>query len=314
MPAWLAVKSIRMKKRGLAALIVLLAMPLALSYHPEQPVEGLRETYSYPESEFLDLMGMPVHYRRAGQGPVLLLLHGTGATLHTWEDWTAELRDSFEVISVTLPAFGLTGPHPDSDYSIPAYVDFLEAFAKKLGLKQFHLAGNSLGGLIAWEYTLAHPERVQKLVLLNASGWPRKKEMPLALRLARIPIFKQLLQRITPKALFRKSLREVYANPDRISDTLVDRYFDLFLREGNRRSYVQRLNQPHQPDLARLSGLKKPTLILWGEQDAWIPVADAHRFHEVLPNSQLMVYPDAGHVPMEEWPVRTAEDVRAFLR
>lgn len=303
-----------MRKWALAILIAALSLPVVLNYHAERPVEALRAAYTYPESGFADVMGMPVHYRSVGEGPVLLLLHGTGATLHTWEGWTAELRDSFRVISVTLPAFGLTGPHPDEDYSIPGYVDFVEAFAKETGLGQFHLAGNSLGGLIAWEYALAHPERVQKLVLLDASGWPRDKEMPLAMRLARKPVFKQLLQRITPKALFRKSLREVYANPDRISDTLVDRYFDLFLREGNRRAYVQRMNQAYQPDPNRLSGLDIPTLILWGEQDTWIPVADAYRFDEVLPNSQLLIYPDAGHVPMEEWPARTAEDVRAFLR
>lgn len=303
-----------MKKWGLAVVVVVLALPLALNYHAEQPVGELRAAYTYPASAFAEVMGMPVHYRRVGDGPFLLLLHGTGATLHTWEGWTRELRDSFEVISVTLPAFGLTGPRPDADYSIPAYVDFVEAFAQKLDLRQFHLAGNSLGGLIAWEYALVHPERVQKLILLNASGWPRDKEMPLAMRLARKPVFKQLLQRITPKALFRKSLREVYANPDRISDTLVDRYFDLFLREGNRRAYVQRLNQSYQPDPNQLSELNIPTFILWGEQDAWIPVADAYRFDEVLPNSQLLIYPDAGHVPMEEWPVRTAEDVRIFLR
>ncbi|MEQ8707145.1 MAG: alpha/beta hydrolase [Phaeodactylibacter sp.] len=303
-----------MKKWWWIAVLALLSAPLIWNYHPEQPVEDLRAAYTYPESDFTEIMGIPVHYRRLGEGSVLLLLHGTGATLHTWEGWTAELQDSFEVISVTLPAFGLTGPRPDGDYSIPAYVDFVEAFAKKLGLKQFHLAGNSLGGLIAWEYALRYPERVQKLVLLNASGWPRDQEMPLAMRLARKPVFRQLLQRITPKALFRKSLQEVYANPDRISDTLVDRYFDLFLREGNRRAYVQRLNQSYQPDPHQLSELNIPTFILWGEQDAWIPVADAYRFDEVLPNSQLLIYPDAGHVPMEEWPARTAEDIRSFLR
>ncbi len=303
-----------MKKWGLGLVLAAILAPLAWNYHPEQPVEALRYAYTYPSSGFAELMGMPVHYRRVGAGPKLLLLHGTGATLHTWEGWTAVLRDSFEVISVTLPAFGLTGPRPDEDYTIGAYVDFVEAFARELNLDTFHLAGNSLGGLIAWEYALAYPGRVQKLVLLNASGWPREKEMPLAMRLARKPVFKQLLQRITPKALFRKSLREVYANPDRISDTLVERYFQLFLREGNRRAYVQRLNQPRQPDPTQLSRLTAPTLILWGEQDAWIPVADAYRFNDILPNSQLLIYPDAGHVPMEEWPVRTAQDVRGFLR
>ncbi|MBV6654781.1 MAG: alpha/beta hydrolase [Mameliella sp.] len=297
---------------GVLALIVLL-LPLALNYHPEASVEDLKSEYVYPDSEFIEVSGMSVHYRRVGEGPVLLLLHGTGATLHTWEGWTSALQDSFQVISVTLPAFGLTGPHPEDDYAIDAYVDFVAAFAEQLGLPPFFLAGNSLGGLIAWEYALDYPDQVRKLVLLNASGWPREQERPLAMRLARKPVFKQLLQRITPKALFSKSLREVYANQDRISDALVDRYFNLFLREGNRKAYVKRLNQTYQPDPNRLSELAIPTFIIWGEQDAWIPVGDAHRFAEVLPHNELLIYPDAGHVPMEEWPIRTATDVRKFL-
>ena len=301
--------------RLLLGLSFLLLLVLLLgNCYAERKVSELRETYTYPESAFLEVQGMPVHYRRIGDGPHLLLLHGTGATLHTWEDWTAALRDSFDIISVTLPAFGLTGPHPDEDYSIGAYVDFLAAFTAKTGLDSFYLAGNSLGGLIAWEYALAHPQQVRKLVLLNAAGWPRDKAMPLAMRLARLPGFKLLLQRVTPKSLFRKSLREVYANPSRINDTLVDRYFQLFLREGNRRAYVQRLNQPKQSDPGRLRQLDMPTLILWGEKDAWIPVADAYRFKAVLPHAKLKVYPDAGHVPMEEWPQRTARDVSTFLR
>ena len=301
--------------RLLLGLSFLLLLVLLLgNCYAERKVSELRETYTYPESAFLEVQGMPVHYRRVGDGPHLLLLHGTGATLHTWEGWTAALRDSFDIVSVTLPAFGLTGPQPDGDYSIDAYVDFLEVFTTQIGLDSFYLAGNSLGGLIAWEYALAHPQQVQKLVLLNAAGWPRDQAMPLAMRLARLPGFKWLLQRVTPKSLFRKSLREVYANPDRISDTLVDRYFQLFLREGNRRAYVQRLNQPRQSDPQQLRQLDMPTLILWGEKDAWIPVAEAYRFKAVLPHAKLKIYPDAGHVPMEEWPQRTARDVGAFLR
>ena len=294
--------------------LVLLLTVLIGNCYAERSVSELREAYTYPESAFVEVQGIPAHYRRAGQGPSLLLLHGTGASLHTWEGWTAALRDSFDIISVTLPAFGLTGPHPEGNYSIDAYVEFLAAFTTTIGLDSFYLAGNSLGGLIAWEYALAHPQQVEKLVLLNASGWPRDKALPLAMRLARLPGFKLLLQRVTPKSLFRKSLREVYANPDRINDTLVNRYFELFLREGNRRAYVQRLNQPKQTDPTRLRGLQIPTLVLWGEKDAWIPVADAYRFEEVLPRAELKVYPDAGHVPMEEWPQRTARDVSTFLR
>lgn len=298
-------------------LLLIIGGAILFNYHPDISIERLKAKYTYPDSRFVDIQNMQVHYRITGQGPALVLLHGTGASLHTWEGWTEELKKDFTVVSLDLPAFGLTGPFPDRDYQIRHYTEFLDAFTNALKLDSFALGGNSLGGLIAWRFALDYPQKVKELVLLDAAGIPRQEsgESPLAFRLAKQPAIAAIMQKVTPKALFKKSLNEVYGDPDKVTPSLLQRYFELFRRPGNRQAYVDRINQEDvitDPD--RLKEIDQPTLILWGETDAWIPVANAHAFAARLPNDTLLIYPEVGHLPMEEIPVQTAKDVRAFLK
>lgn len=299
---------------ALALTSALLLALVIIHYHSDMPLEELKARYTYPDSRFVEVQGMNVHYRRTGAGAPLLLLHGTGSSLHTWEGWTEELRDSFELISLDLPAFGLTGPHPERDYSIPSYVRFLDGFVEAIGLDTFYLAGNSLGGLIAWEYCLSHPDKARKLVLVCSAGWPRQQQLPLALRLARMPVVKDIMKRVTPRPMFRKTLREVYYDDSKVTEGQVSRYFELFLRPGNRQAYIDRVAQPQEAAPERLARLNIPVLIQWGVHDKWIPFADARRFEEILPNARLASYENAGHVPMEEIPEQTAADARGFLQ
>ncbi len=300
----------------LVVVVLLLLSAVVFNYHPDISLERLQEKYTYADSEFVEIAGMPVHYRKTGQGPALLLLHGTGASLHTWEAWTRELQDSFTIYSLDLPAFGLTGPFIDRDYSILHYAQFVDAFVEEIGLTQFYLGGNSLGGLIAWVYTVEYASKVQKLILLDAAGFPRveKEKSPLAFRLAKNKALAAIMKKVTPKALFRKSLNEVYGDPEKVSDKLLQRYFELFRRPGNRQAYIDRINQVEERiDPDRLKEIVQPTLILWGEADRWIPVQNAQKFADRLENHTLVLYPNVGHLPMEEIPVQTAKDVRFFL-
>lgn len=292
---------------------VLVIILIASQLRCNIPVEELRLKYSSNESKFMEIQGMNVHYRVQGSGPTLVVLHGMAASLHTWEGWVDELKNDFQVVSIDLPAFGLTGPNPSGDYSIEAYVDFLHLFLDKIGVTQFHLAGNSLGGLIAWNYALSYPHQVQKLILIDAAGYPREDGIPFAINLARTPVVKDLMAYLSPKYLFRRSMKEVYGNDELITDELVDRYYDLMLREGNREAFVARSNGSFDYQTERIGEITTPTLILWGEADAWIPLAHGKLFDEQIPNSQLIVYPGVGHVPMEETPTQTAADAREFL-
>ncbi|GAB4395991.1 MAG: alpha/beta hydrolase [Microscillaceae bacterium] len=258
-------------------------------------------------------MGMSVHYRDEGQGPALILLHGTAASLHTWDAWTEILKKKYRVIRLDLPAFGLTGPHPARKYQIQDYIAFLRIFTHKLGLNSFHLAGNSLGGHIAWEFALDYPRVVEKLILIDPAGYPLKRNPPFVFRLARTPVVNQLVRYITPRFFFRNNLEQVYHQDSLITEELIDRYYDLARREGNRQAFIDRANTPATTRYARLGDIIAPTLVMWGQEDAWIPASLADKFAKAIPNAKVRLYEEAGHVPMEELPKPTAFDAQKFL-
>ena len=293
-------------------LLVAVVLVLSSALVPDIPVEQLLPAYANGASKFIDIDGLRVHYRDEGAGPPLLLLHGTGASLHTWDAWAAALAPKYRVVRMDLPGFGLTGPSRAGDYSAAAYVAFLEAFRKAMGLSNFALAGNSLGGQVAWNYAVAHPDVVTDLILVDAAGF--KIENPaLVFRLARIPLLSKLLAALDPGPMVRKSLRDAYGDPSKVTPEVVERYRRLALRAGNRDAFVARAQQPEPDRTATLPGIRARTLLLWGDKDRLIPVSNAQRFAQAIPGAQLIVYQGVGHVPMEEIGERSAADVDAFL-
>ena len=292
-------------------------------YERDLSVDELAADYGGPASRYLELGEVTVHYRDQGAGPVLLLLHGFGSSLHTWDGWVTQLSDAFRLVRLDLPGFGLTGPFAHGtnhvgarvprDYRAERYVELLDAFLDQLGVDSCSIAGNSMGGLFAWRYALHDPGRVDKLVLIDAAGYP---DMPggSTVKVAELPVVKDLMTSLTPRFLFARALREAYADDSKITDDLVDRHFRLALRAGNRRALVDRLAVAGVDLQAeRIPEIRTPVLILWGEDDIWIPLRFGRRFHEDLPRSTLKIYPGVGHVPMEEAPEITARDARAFL-
>ena len=283
------------------------------NYAPDKSLEELKASWAYDNSQFLELRGIPVHYRINGEGDPLVLIHGTGASLHTWEEWTKILEKDFKVISLDMPAFGLTGPNPERVYSLEFYADFLNEFLGKIGVENCALAGNSLGGAIAWRFSTMFPEKINSLILVDAGGYPSDKDPPLAFQLAQNKLLSNFLLTVTPKSLFKKSLKDVYHNKALATEKLIDRYYDLYLREGNRQAFVDRVNSIHYVDPSEIKNVKAPTLIMWGKTDAWIPVENAYKFEKDIKGSVLKIYENAGHVPMEELPNETAMDAKAFL-
>jgi pimeloyl-ACP methyl ester carboxylesterase len=278
------------------------------------PLETVRARWGTGASRFADLDGMQVHYRDEGSGPAILLLHGTSASLHTWDGWTAALARRYRVVRLDLPAFGLTGPSPARDYSIAAYVTFVDHLAARLGLASFVVAGNSLGGDIAWHYAVAHPDQVRGLILVAAGGYPMgRRPAPIAFRIAHWPLLPRLLTRMDPRVLVADGLRASYGDPARIQPGVLDRYVDLTLRPGNRAAFVDRMRAPQVDDSALIKTIAKPTLILWGAKDRVIDPGDAPRFAHDIAGAALVVYDDLGHIPMEEDAPRTVGDVEAFL-
>ena len=308
------------KKRKYIIYTVLIVLILLIkgAIYSDIPVDELKEAYANEYSKFIEVDGMQVHYRDEGTGTPIVLIHGTASSLHTWNDWTKELAKNYRVIRMDLPAFGLTGANTSGDYSIQFYTQFLHAFLTKINVDKFYLAGNSLGGNIAWNYTAAYPEKVEKLVLVDASGLPTNKPQPWIFKMAKTPIVNSLFLYLTPKMVIKDNMKQVYEDDSKITDELITRYHEMALREGNRKAFIDRakidFNLEEKTKLEKLKSIKTQTLLIWGKEDNWIPLDNGQRMHKALPNSKLVVIENSGHVPMEEIPEETANLVHQFLQ
>lgn len=297
---------------------LVLGLALAATWEPDRPVEALTARWAPPPSTFVEVDGLRVHLRDEGPrddaNPVVLL-HGTSASLHTWEGWVKRLSPQHRVITLDLPGFGLTGAWADEDLSLERSLLLIQHLFETLKLEHVVLGGNSYGGRLAWEYAVQHPTQVSKLVLVDAAGYPRNStSVPIGFRLATVPGVRRVLQWVLPRALVEKSVRNVYGDPSRVTPELVDRYFELTLRTGNRAALARRLEQvPAEGDTARLKTFTSPALILWGGQDRLISPENAKRFAADLPNARLIMFDALGHVPHEEDPEATVTEVERFL-
>lgn len=301
----------------LVAVIVFAIAGVLATWAPDKSVDELSIKWAQKPSTFVPVLGMTVHVRDEGlkSDPVpIVLLHGTSASLHTWDGWVQALKEERRIIRFDLPGFGLTGPDPRNDYSIEAYVRFVTAMLDALGVQQCILVGNSLGGSIAWETAAALPQRIQRLVLVDSAGYPMQSQsVPLAFKIARTPGLNALMERILPLGVVQSSVRNVYGDPSKVTAELVDRYYDLALREGNRKALVHRFKQGLYGDEALIKTLKLPTLILWGAKDHLIPLENARRFTTDIQGSTLVVFDDLGHVPHEEDATATVNAMKKFL-
>jgi len=298
---------------------ILIIIGVALFFgHRDIALNELKSKYTNKESSFISVGGMNVHFRDEGNQTdsiPIVLIHGTAASLHTFDAWTNSLKSSNRVIRMDLPAFGLTGPFPDQNYSITHYTSFLKDFLTALKIKRCVLAGNSLGGEIAWSFTLEQPNMVEKLILIDAAGYPKNsKSVPIAFKLGETPIINKLLTYITPRFMVRSSVENVYFDSSKVTDSLVERYFQLTLREGNRQAFIDRLRISSTTNYTNIKYIKQPTLILWGANDLLIPVENAYKFHKYLPNNTLAILDNTGHTPMEESPLESLEFVTDFLK
>ncbi len=276
-------------------------------------LEKLIEKYTTEASHFINIDGAKVHYRIEGEGKPILLIHGTFSSLHTYDEWTKIfVARGYKVIRFDMPGFGLTGPHPKEKYTIGDVADFIEEFLETLSIKKCDVVGNSLGGWIAWEFALKYPERVRKLVLIDAAGYINDRNFPLPFVIAQTPVLRNVFNYV-PKAVVRRFVRQVFHNQDKVTEDIVDRHFDMFHREGNMEAFVKIANSHFVQNTHELKNLHIPTLIIWGDKDNWLSVDHAHKFQRDIPDSKVIIYKNVGHIAMEEIPEESAEDVLKFL-
>lgn len=315
-------RSMRLIILGLAALC------LSACVAGDIPYEELEARYGNEASRYLDLPnGLRVHYRDQGSpdAPVtLVMVHGFAASLHAWEPWVARLEGDYRLVSLDLPGHGLTRAPEGYQSSPEGQVEVVDALAAELGLPPFVLAGNSMGGGVAWRYALAHPEKVRGLVLVNAAGWPQSAEgegegggdsRPMVFKLLENPLGRSLLRNLDPRPLAGRGLRQAYGDEALVTPELIDRYVELARAPGHRAILTdpRRRGGGEAVTPETFAAIRVPTLVMVGALDQVIPAERGAGFAQGVPGARLITYADGGHVPMEQLPDRTAEDLRAFV-
>ena len=296
----------------LIALAIFICGAIALTYRSDLPAEELMQKYVLPASGWMMLHEQNIHFTDEGIGPAVLLIHGTSSSLHTWNGWTKNLREDHRVIRIDLPGFGLSGPHPDHDYSEEAYLELFEELRDALSIQKWTVAGNSFGGFLAASYAEKHPTRTNGLVLINSSGWPQENKPFNIFDLAKGPLG-EILIHCSPKIMVERSLHNVYGNPEKVDQELIDRHYNLLLFPGNRSALRKRLNTSDSEwSTERSLKMKMPILFIWGEKDPWISTENGRSWSQAFPNSNFVSFPESGHVPMEEQPIETVTSFREW--
>ncbi len=307
----------RMPRLLLYVLVALASFTLGAAwwlYRPDAPRAVLEARWAAPPSQFLAVAGLRLHVRDTGprDAPVILALHGFGASLHAWEDVAVGLRETHRVIRIDLPGFGLTGADPTGDYSDARTTQVVLALLDALRLDRVNLLGSSMGGRMAWRFAAEHPARVERLVLMAPDGFasPGRDYG----RTPRVPWLMHALPYTLPDPLLRGTLRGAFADPATLSQPLFERYRDMMLAPGVRRAIIDRMAHAAlvapEPFLARIMA---PTLLLWGDQDRMVPVTNAQDYLRAMRDARLVALPGIGHVPMEEVPAQVIDALRDFI-
>lgn len=298
-----------------ALALLLLALAGAAAWTPDIPRAELEARHARGPQDFLQVDGMRLHLRDSGprDAPAVLLLHGFGGSLHTWDAWARGLESSHRVLRFDQPGAGLSAPDRLGAYTDERGIAVVAALLDQLGLQRASLVGHSMGGRLAWRFAAAHPERVHKLVLVAPDGFASPGfdygKAP------EVGWVTGLLRWTLPRPLLRASLAPAYADEAAMPDAVVARYHELLRAPGNRQALLDRMGQlvlqPPEPWLARITA---PTLLVWGEQDRMIPVANAADYQRLVPRTQLLRLPGVGHLPQEEAPDAALPALAAFLR
>ena len=306
-------------------LVTILIVAVFSGTYLDIPRQELEEKYALGESKFVILTNdSRIHYRDEGnaQGPAIVLLHGFNGSLFNFERLVPLLVDDFRLVSIDLPAFGLTGAVPSANYTTENFMNTVLEVTTQLGIKKFSIAGNSMGGHTAWRYALQYPDQIETLILIAAAGvWTEEdletasSDGPLIWKIMSSDLAKGVLLYFSPRFFSEQGLKTAVADPELVTENLVDQFHQLALMQGSRKAFISMFSDERgdwaNPEIFR--NITAPTLVIHGSEDNLLPVETSEHFVENIPVVEVRVYKGIGHLPMYEDPQRTSKDIRDFL-
>lgn len=245
----------------------------------------------------VEIYGQKIYYQEAGSGPDVILLHGLGGDGSNWRATLLPLAAKFHVLVPDQVGFGQSDK-PLINYRVGTLVDFLNAFYTKAGIAKATLVGNSLGGWVAMDFALAHPEKVNRLVLVDSAGYSPK-------RTGAQPLTRELLLGLDPSTIAgeKQLMGVVFYNKAFSSDQFAEQALIMHLHKNDSYTidrFIDSILRGEDVVDGRLGGIKAPTLIVWGRQDALVPLAAGKALAEDIPGAQSVILDDCGHVPQVE--------------
>ena len=286
------------------------------NYSPDIPVEIVNKEYKTEQSKFIEIDDTNVHVLIEGpeDGDAIVFLHGMGSSLIAWKDVLNDLKGQFKVVSIDLPFHGLTGPAQIGACSPNDVAKFVVRVLSALNINDPFIVGSSWGGHIALELALSGEFNMRGMVLINSSGLESK--VSTTNRMIETKFGQFIFRNFTSEWMIRRFLKQVFWDDSLVSDVLVKQVTTLNRREGNRKGSISCRKSALQhvfKESSQLSVIQTPTLIIWGAEDSWINVENAHKFSNFLTHSSLRIYEETGHVPMEEKPKEVAKDILEFI-
>lgn len=305
-----------MIKKALFLLVFVIAgLAAVLFLRPSQikSSEFVINKLKHKESKFFKWRGVDIHYIDEGSGVPLLMVHGLGGSHRNFRKLSNEMKDSFRVIRVDLPGFGLSGFPENDHHYLTMYQEFMSDFISHLALDSVVLIGNSMGGGISWLTTLNHPKKIRGLVLISAAGYDLQKVKKGVVRFARFGVAQKLFYKGMPMIFTRNTIKRVYYNPSLVSKEELKKTNLMWNKEGNIHAFFELAHSEELPDENKIKDIKTPTLILWGANDKLVNVKYAKRFGEDIEDSKVVVYDQCGHVPMNEKTGEVKRDIEEFV-
>lgn len=264
-----------------------------------------------PERKTVEILGQKIYYAEAGAtGATVILLHGLGGDATNWALTIPALAKNFHVYAPDQIGFGQSDK-PQLNYCVGTYVDFLDRFYQKLGIAKATLVGNSLGGWIAASYALAHPDKVEKLVIVDGAGYSPK-------RWGGPELTRESLSQLNPSTIAdtKKTISLVFANKQMATDQMAEQMLMARMKKGDGNTINQLIESIFRGNEfldGKVSGIKTPSLVIWGREDGLTPLAMGKAYAEDLKGSELLVIDNCGHVPQLEAPVKFNEALIKFL-